>query len=273
MNALRVLLLTFLAARLLASDVRVVSDLSGPPQVRYRCLIGQVERQRFTSMATEFLRPEGVTLGMLAAYGTNWQHFVAGPRMLASGSYEGAQWLLKQYDIDRNGCPEVQQAVKLGSSILLRWMDRNCNSGKQLLQGKANPLEMVVGGKMVQLLELAFWHPTVGEEQQSVNLVGIFARISGTPSVSHAKAILAQVQAITRTDTLALTLRSDPWFYGAGDFPVLFPFEGRPKFPTREEYDGASQVYCSSLGGTDPVGCFEYRGQRPGAASGPAKRR
>jgi hypothetical protein len=256
MNTLRVLLLTFLAARLLASDVRVVSDLSGPPQVRYRCLIGKLGRQQFTSMATEFLRPEGVTLGMLAAYGTERQREIAGPRLLDFGSYTGSQWLLKEYDIDRNGCPEVQQAVKLGSSILLRWMDRNCNSGKQLLQGKTNPLEMVVAGKMVHLLELAFWNPTVGEEKQSVDLVSFFARTSETPSVSRAKAILAHVQVITRTEKLALTLRSDSWFYGAGDFPVFFPFEGRPKFPTLEEFNRAPQVHCSSFGGKDPIGCF-----------------
>jgi hypothetical protein len=270
---MKALLLTLLGLQALsASDLQTVSDLSGP-HVRYRCLIGVVGREEFARMAVQFLHPADVTLGVLAIYGSNWQRVVASPQDGGDTyGYEVSRMSVRTYDIQRNGCPEVQEAVKVRAGILLRWMDRDCRSGKRLLEGKTNPLEMTLDGEHIELLEFSFFNPGVGADRDSVDSVGLCVRTSGDPSVSHATSVLARLQELTGFRKLTMMLRSDPWFYNAGGFPALYPFDGPPKFPTIQEFERTREVFCATFGGGEPISCHEYPAGRARSSPGPAKR-
>ncbi len=260
---MKIIVTVLIAAQVLgAANLRVATDLAAP-HVVYRCLIGRVERQEFETMASDFLRSEEIRLGVLAIYGTDGQRFVAGSTGADEGSYDHARRMVTSYDVSRNGCPEVQQAVKFRSSILLRWMDRNCRSGKRLLQGSIDPLEMVVDGRPVELLEFVISRSIV-EEPQSVNHVGFFARTNGPPTISVAKAAATQIklwtgirmQDLAGVGSISFALRSDSWFYNFAGFPALFPFSGRPEFPTAEQFEATREVYCAEFA-TVPLSCWE----------------
>lgn len=252
MKALALILLV--GAGLSGDDPRIVSDLSGA-NTRYRCVIGRIAKREFLSSALELLRPKEVTLGAFAAYGSLHERVLAGPRGEDHCGYEPWRALIDGYNPAQSGCPAVQEAAKIGSAVIFRGVDHNCRRTSEMLQGSANPLELFVAGRRVEVLDMSFSRP-IGKANEHRIAVQLFVRTTEAASQELAKAITAQVKAATGVPYLTVELRSDTWFFDDCTFPAWFPFEAMSNLPSKDQYHRAREFSCS-VSGPWPVRCFE----------------
>ena len=216
---------------LLADDLKVISELAGP-HVRYRSVAGKLTDQAFEAIASQFLGPQNITLGAIAVYGTLRDHVLAGPRGFDHCSYGHWRSVIDRFD-PQQGCPEVKEATKIGSSIVIRSVDHGCRRSSRLLQGKAGPLDFVVAGTVIRVLGMSFSRP-MGKSNERRVRVELYARSSGAVSVELAKGLIAQIRETTGVGEFGVELRSDQWFITDCGFPALFPFEDQPKAPSAE---------------------------------------
>jgi hypothetical protein len=226
----------------LAQDVKTVSDFEGE-RVRYRVVEGGVAPADFAKMAADFLGPGGVTLGVLTAYGSPQARAVAGAADAAQCDYESWRSRVTAYDRTTLGCPEVQQAIKIGSSVVVRRLGKDCRRSRE---AATNPLDLMIGGASFETL-----HVMVG----SGGAARFYVRTDRPPTGKLAKSVLSRLTAATGVRNLTVTLRADKWFYDDCGFPAFFPFED-VEIPSRQAYLRTKSAICAMDAGGS-VQCAE----------------
>jgi hypothetical protein len=157
----------------------------------------------------------------------------------------------------REGCPEVREAIKIGENIVIRSQDRTCRRNLNLVQGKTNPLNLAGADGLFELLEVSFSRP-MGKQNDDRITADLFVRTRGIISKGAAQAITVQVKSLTGAKYLGVILRSDTWFLGNCQFPALYPFEERPRIPTKEEFSRMKEVGCFASDQW-PIRCIDFR--------------
>ena len=253
---MKLLPLTLLVSGILAAEgPRLITDFSGP-NVRYRCIIGKISQPEFRETASKLLNGRGVKIGALAAYGSLHDQVVAGPRGEDHCGYDRWRSVLDSFDRTENRCPSVQEAVKIGEEILYRSVDHNCQRTTDLLQGHANPLELLISGTRADVLDVSFSR-AIGKANEHRIAAQVYVRTrEAAVSESLARAITTLLKNKTGVTDLTVELRMDAWFFSECRFPALFPFEDLPKLPTRQEFQATRYVSCSAFDPW-PIRCFE----------------
>jgi len=241
----------------LASDSNTSVDLEGAG-VRYRCILARPSPAAFANMAGEFLGPQEVRLGAIAAYGSLRDRLLAGPRGGDHCGYESWRALTASRDLTPDGCPQVQEAIKIGNNVVIRSLDRDCRRTVSL-RGTTNPLSLSVAGSTFEVLEIGFSRP-IGDQNIHRIAADFYIRAHAAVSKDIAEAILAQVRSVTRTPYLGVRLRSDTLFLTDCSFPAFYPFEDRPTIPNENEFYGMKYAACT-VAGTWPIRCFEGVGR------------
>jgi hypothetical protein len=166
--------------------------------------------------------------------------------------------VIDRYQQLQGGCPDVKEATKIGSNIIIRTVDHECQRSSRLLQGEKKPLDLIVEGAAIEVLEMSFSHP-MGEANEHLVRANLYARTNGAVSAGVARALLSQVRATTGAEDIGVDLRSDSWFIEECGFPALYPFENLPKAPRVEEFYRTSYASCGLFG---TIRCFEGRSHR-----------
>ena len=130
-------------------------------------MIGKIPKEEFARTASLLLDRTEIALGAVALYGSVRDRLFANSHGLEGCGYDEWKGFTDRNDPWRGGCPEVQEAVKIGPNILLRTVDRDCRKSTSLVKGNADPLELVVNGKRVRVLhpELLGW---AGQGEQAL---------------------------------------------------------------------------------------------------------
>jgi len=246
---MKTLVLSILAAGCtLAADLQVISDYQGE-NIRHRTLIGKLSKSEFVALASEFLKSQEIRAGTIAIYGSARDRVLTGPYGVDHCGYD-----LRRTIMDHNyqppGCPEVKEAVKIGSAIVVRTLDSDCRRSSDLIRGTTNPLILDGSGTKLEILHLAL--------SQNLGRVGVQAYVRTKSSVNTlaARSLTERVQALTGVRDVFVSLRSDAWFFNECEFPTLFPFEIQGKVPTREEWYKTKYAVCTALSQW-PTNCFE----------------
>lgn len=239
-------------------ELKTIVDMEGGG-LRYRSIIGRLDRTEFASMAAEFLGPREVKLGAIAVYGSLRDHVLAGPRGGDHCGYETWRALMDGHDLSHEGCPQVQQAIKIGDNIVVRSLDRDCRRSMNPLRGQTNPLDLSIGGKRFEVLEVSFSRP-MGTRNARRIAAHLYVRTTGLVSKELAEAITDQVRSMTGAYYLGVSLRSDTWFLTSCNFPAFYAFEDRSKIPNKQEFYTMKHVACF-VSGSWPIRCFEGAGR------------
>jgi hypothetical protein len=230
-------------ARVRAAQPRTLSDFEGD-RLRSRSLVGPMTKREFVDAASRFLGPAEITLGLLASYGSPRDYELAGPGpVMDHCSYGLWRSIFDRYRPDRTGCVAVQEALKVGSAILYRSVDGQCRQGSELLQGRASPLDLVVDGHRMQILEMHFHRPWGKENLRRVG-AEVYLRTNEPATVALARVATARLEAVTGAADIDIILRSDSWFFDVCGFPTVYPFESLAKVPTQEEFLGRRYASC-----------------------------
>lgn len=240
-----------------AAELKTLVYLEGGG-IRYRSAIGRPSQAEFDKLAGEFLGSAAVKLGAIAAYGSLTDHVLAGPRGEDHCSYEAWRTLVDRHDIGPTGCPEVQEAIKIGDSIVIRRVDRSCRRSLSVLRGQRNPLEVPLSGRVVEVLDVSFARP-MGTQNRNRISADLYLRTSGAVSEDLASAMTVHMRALTGIEYLGVRLRSDVWFVTACRFPALYPFGDQPRIPSKEEFQDMKQVACFASP-SRPIRCLSGAG-------------
>ena len=250
---MRILLLFVLvAASSRAADLQIVTDFQGE-NVRYRALIGKLTNAEFVVLASEFLKSNEITVGAIAVYGSARERVLAGPLGGDHCGYDTRRATIESND-HRPGCPEVKEAIKIGSAMIVRTLNADCRRSSDLIQGDTNPLILDARGEKVEILHLSFSRP-IGRSNLRRIGVQLYVRAASGGSVDAAKAITETFRTATRVRDLSVELRSDSWFFNDCQFPVQFPFEAQERTPTRAEWYKTTYAVCSTSEQW-PIRCF-----------------
>ncbi len=254
---MRFVFLTLLAVgSLSADDLKLISDVKGQ-HICYRSFVGDITEGAFELMASELLGSPEVSLGALAAYGSLSEHVLAGPRGFDHCGYGHWRAVIDGYEKSLPGCPRVKEATKIGSGIIIRTVDRDCQRSTKVLQGKGDPLHLQVTGVNIEVMEMAFAPLASGGNEDQV-VVHLYARTDGSVSVELAKALAAEIRDSTGAREIGVELRSDKWFITDCGFPALFPFENLRGIPSADEFSQTKYAYCGLFGSFQgEIRCFE----------------
>jgi len=253
---MKTLLLFLIAlASLPAADLRVLSDLQGG-HIRHRSVVGKLTEKEFEDIVSELLGPKEITLGTVVAYGSLDDHLLAGPRGFDHCSY--AHWLsMIGAGRGRQPCPEVREASKIGSAIVVRSSGHDCQRGTKLLRSALSPLDFAVEGTRGEILDMSFSRP-MGEANEHRIRPELYVQTNGTVTVALAKALLSHIRDLTSVGEISVELRADPWFITECGFPTLYPFGDNRPIPTVEEFARTKYASCGSFEfGHGSVQCFE----------------
>jgi hypothetical protein len=249
------LLALVLLGSLQAADLRVVSDMEGH-HIRHRSIIGIPTEQQLERIASELLGSGETTLGSIVAYGSPEDRVLSGPRGFDHCGYGHWRSMIEAHESQR-GCPEVREAAKIGSNVVIRSLDHACGRSSKLLIGNVSPLDLVVDGASFEVLDMSFSRP-MGQENEHRIHADLYVRAKGTVSTGRAKALTARIRDLTGVEEISVELRSDPWFITDCGFPALFPFESQPPIPTLEEFSRTKYASCGSFAFTrGNIQCFE----------------
>lgn len=246
-------MLAMTVGKLSATDLKLVSDLEGQ-NVRYRSVVGELTEAAFERLASSLLEPASVTLGAVDSYGSLQDSVIAGPRGFDHCSY--GHWRSVLGGVQAK-CPSMKQAAKIGSDVVVRSVDRNCQRSVKLLQGNSDPLLLTLDGAQIEILEMSFG-PLTSEAKERRIVVHVYARTNRAASAKLAKALTGRIRDLTNAKNVGVELRSDLWFITDCGFPVLYPFEERPKVPTADEFSRTRYASCGVFESTHgEIRCFE----------------
>ena len=246
---MRILVLSVLVAGCsLAADLQTVSDFQ-TENVRSRELIGKISKSEFVALASEFLKSKDITAGAIAVYGSKRDRVLAGPYGVDHCSYDLRRSIM-DYNYQPPSCPEVKEAIRIGSAIVVRTVDSNRRRSRDLIQGSTNPLILDGSGPNIEILHLTL--------SQNLGRVGVQAYIRTNSSVNTvaARSLTERVRDMTGVRDVLVSLRSDVWFFNECEFPTLYPFEIHGKVPNREEWYKTKYAVCSASAQW-PTNCFE----------------
>jgi hypothetical protein len=247
LNRILVMLVS-MATGLCAANLTTKVDVKSGG-LRYKSLIGRMDRQEFVKTALGVLSPKEVAFGAVVAYPTAQARLLGGPRDRYDGTYE--EWLsfITFYKAAPGNCPEVQEALKIGTDILYRSMDRGCRTEKFLLQGNRDPLSRTIAGTKVDILHLYALAAPVPKIPGRV-VMDVYVRAkAGSVTEQLGLAITKEMKPLSGPATdLSVVLRSDVWFLNHPNFPTVFGFWEKPWYiPTKKEFDRNKEVFCATF--------------------------
>jgi hypothetical protein len=149
------------------------------------------------------------------------------------------------------------EAAKLGNSIVVVTLSSSCERTERLLRGERNPLELSVGERKLQILDIGFW-PISSNRNERRLWAGFDLRSDGSISVELAKAAIGEIRRDTGGERLVVELRPELWFKGSCGFPAFFPFEQRPEPPSVAAFSSTSYVSCMAPN-VRGMRCFESK--------------
>ena len=255
MNRILVILVS-VATGMCAANLTTKVDVKSEG-LRYKSLVGRMDRPEFVKTALGVLSPKEVVFGAVVAYPTAQDRLLAGPRDQTDGSYEEWTSFIAFYKAAPGNCPEVQEALKIGTNIIYRSMDRRCRTDKFLLQGNRDPLNMAIAGTNVDILHV---YAVPAPEPRIFRGVGVFASVFARAKVGSVSerlgvAVTELIRPLSGPATvLYVVLRTDTLFPNKPDFPAVFGFGERPWYiPTKEEFERNKQMFCSAFRGRQIV--------------------
>jgi len=253
MKILFCLLLVPIALR--AEQLKVVSHFE-TQNVRFRSMVGPISDNGFEKMALDYLESKETTLGLVLVYGSLNDRARAGPGSLDHCAYSLWRSKLEAMNVSAH-CPHIMEAVKIGSSIIITKLDRDCKRTQKRVAGTSDPLDLQIGETKLRILNLGFSRASTSPADRRL-WAGLALKTNGAVSVDLARSALIQIRELTGAEYLMVELRSDIWFKGSCGFPVFFPFEDRPKSPDVAEYAKTMYSTCMALGATD-LRCSESK--------------
>ena len=226
------------------------SNLAGPSS-RYEAIVGPFPLAEFLDEASKVLGPERIGLGVVANYKSQPDFLVAGPVDAYECTLKTRRVTLEAYKLHSSGCPVVQQAIKIGSSIVYRGIGNDCGITTKLIQGD-DPLVFVANGQKVTILEVSF-SSGIGAEHNHWLTAHVFAKSEGASSGDTARAAIKHLTEVTGVDRMFVSLRSDAQFPDDCSFPAWPAFTGFRGLPPQEVNDRGTFVCLTQ--GSAKIGC------------------
>jgi hypothetical protein len=239
----------------------VVRELRTGP-IRYAVLAGRLNEDQVTAAALNLLGAREVKLGRLVVYASRTAAMVierendldeCGWKQLATAaSANGVQ-------IAPDHCPEVMEAIKIDSAIVLRTVDQNCGVKSRLLRGKHDPLWVSVGDTRVEILALSF-KPHIKDQFGGERVfVHVFARSESGLSVETARVILTRFRRLSSAREISVAMRNDDDFVMDCSFPAPYLFGGSAAItPLDAEHPRTGALVRCSVFAPSPVNCRSW---------------
>jgi hypothetical protein len=255
MRLLAVLLLADIA---FAADApaEIVNELR-KGGIRFFVRVGATDEASVTGDALTLLGPRDVTLGRLVVYASrSAARAVEKESRLDHCSWEDVRTDLRSNNvvIDTGHCPEVSEAIKIGSSILLRTVDSQCRNTKKLLRGTTDPLTVQSMGAEHEALVVS-----VRSGSSGVPFIQLFVRTGSGISTDLAKDILLQLKRISGEAEVGVVVRNDANFVRHCMFPSPYLFDGTASvktFESEKDHKGG-EATCVALDPW-PVQCWAF---------------
>lgn len=249
-----------------ASAVKTIEELHAGP-MRYRKLVGAVDKDWVKAKAIAELGPRNITFGRLVVYGSR-----GAARSIERESYSSCSWKALRTALEANGviiqpshCPEVSEAIKIGSSIVLRTVDSSCRSTRSVIQGTSDPLRIRSMGAEHEILAVSLRRrhgkdPSVGTEQV---IVSIFVRAGSKPSIRLARDILARFKALSKAEEMMVFVKDNAELFTHCASPAPYLFDGPDSIAAalREPTGAGTEATCSMFD-PFPVQCWVSSGTR-----------
>jgi len=219
--------------------------------------VGPTDEASVMKDAVALLGPNNVKLGRLVIYGSrSAARAVEREGYLDHCSWEGVRTALRYSEvaIDSGRCPEVSEAIKIGSGLLLRTVDAQCRTSRKLLRGTVDSMKIPSMGLKNEILAVSLH--AGADRSVSVN---VFVRTDAEPTEALAKDILAQLKAISAASEILVMVRKDADFVRHCTFPSPYLFDGPGSVRTLEiEKDKkAGEATCVALDPW-PVQCWAF---------------
>jgi len=213
-----------------ANPVKLLGEHKSGP-IRYSVQVGELEEEAFTAAAIGLLAPPEVKFGRVVRYASEAAALVVERASRLTGcSWEAlvTDAVANDVRIPPERCPEVMEAIKIGSSIVRRSVDAKCRVKKELIAGTSDPLWIEIGSAHHEVLALQVRkREGVGRKSHEVKLSAqLFVRTKVRLSTELAKAILEQISSLCPMEDLFVILRNDAAFFGSCMFPSPYLFDG-----------------------------------------------
>lgn len=214
----------------------------------------------FRREALRLLSPADVRLGTFLVYPSNEDWVRARGIGGTDCQYEHWRDALDRRQLATHPlrCPEVSQAIKIGSTILTRRINSKCQAVRSIIRGNADPLHVELSGSKYQVLDLIV-QPISKDQLRRGDMfspVHIFVQTDDEVRTEGAKDLFSHFQDLSAAPDISVILRNDQWFVTECDFPVLFLFASLPpEIPSKVEVKNARQAYCGAAR-KSVVGCF-----------------
>jgi hypothetical protein len=240
---------------------RVVQE-SHAGSTRNLILIGRLSPQQIAKRAMQLLGPSEVTMGRLMVYPSEQVS-----RMVFRESHTSCIAESLKTFLDNNGlpteplrCPEVSEALKVGSNLLLRSVDPDCSTTAKVLQGSENPLIIQAMGERHELVDFAVSVASRSKEAWGTEYpkIAAFVRTEAKLSTALASNITAQMKKISDARDIVVVVRNDSSFGKHCEYPAPYLFGGRVALTNNKETalaNSAGEAVCVSLY-THPVQCW-----------------
>ena len=158
--------------------------------------------------------------------------------------------------VEPGHCPEVSEAIKIGTDILLRAVDACCKATAKLIQGTSNPLLVSALGARHEILALSMRVVYDGKP-----FIDMFVRTKSKPTEQLAAGILARIKAVAGAGHLLTVVRDDTCFYAVCGFPAPFLFDGSaPLEFSRCQSPLSASATCATIRGHS-VNCSHFEGR------------
>jgi hypothetical protein len=246
-----------------ASPIRIVQE-SHAGSTRNLILVGRLSVPQVVERALSLLGPADVTFGRLVVYASQ-----EGSRMVfrenqTSCMPQSLVTFLRKSGLptDPLRCPEISEVIKIGSNILLRTVDTNCQTSTRLLRGTSDPLVLRSMGEEHRMLAISVGLAPHSEKTWGASYPSIwaFVRTQAKLKVALAKQIIAQVKKVSGARDAVVVLRNDAEFGRHCHFPSPYLFDGPGSIISEESSTSQSvgEVVCTSLY-PHPVKCWMSR--------------
>jgi hypothetical protein len=253
-----VLTITFAISTVASAEgVATLTDMEGGG-IRYRSMVGDMDQASFRRLAVDFLSAPTVKLGVIVLFGSPQDSALAGPRQQDHCTYDNWRALVETHTRS-DECPAVQEAIKIGSRIAVRRVDRTCRRSTTVLAGDGSPLDLVVTGKRYEVLEVSFSRP-IGERNSGRISANLYLRAPSGVSTGTAHTVTTHIRHLTNASYLGVRIRPDAWFVPDCGFPADYPFDNRGKLPTKEAVEAVKTAACF-VSGAWPIRCFQGTGR------------
>lgn len=155
-------------------------------------------------------------------------------------------------------CADINEALKIGSGVVLRHVDSDCETNQVLLGTQTDPTVLALDGLQYKILDIVIT-PTKPRKRQTGPpgfTVLFFVRTDAAVNVGSAKKVLTYIRPLVGDNDIMVTLRNDAWFATHCEFPTPHLFEGRPvSIPDKQQYIATREATCVSLSPW-PIRCY-----------------